>query len=315
MIAASLENDVLPALVRARPALLPRCECPGAFIDIGVPADYQRRRVIGVPEPAKKKSAIALPMPTESPPRCSAQPAGTSIEAQRATARRRAVSRAFAAAADAVVRVIESGGRLLHRRQRRLGGGRAAPGRRIRQQARAATAPRSPAEALTVDSSILTAIGNDYGFDQVFARQLAGKARPGDVFLGITTSGNVAATSCARSDECKRIGVTERSCSPAATAALRASGRDYCDRRAGPGHQRPSRKSAHRAGAHARANASRRRFSKPQTSAKTETLDHELQHPGHGRRRLHRLGAGPRSSSTRGTTSRCSTASCTGRRP
>lgn len=46
-----------------------------------------------------------------------------------------------------------------------------------------------PAEALTVDSSILTAIGNDYGYELVFARQLAAKATAKDVFLGITTSG------------------------------------------------------------------------------------------------------------------------------
>jgi D-sedoheptulose 7-phosphate isomerase len=46
-----------------------------------------------------------------------------------------------------------------------------------------------PAEALTVDSSILTAIGNDYGYDLVFSRQLAGKATAKDIFLGITTSG------------------------------------------------------------------------------------------------------------------------------
>src|SRR3990167_8595613 len=46
-----------------------------------------------------------------------------------------------------------------------------------------------PAEALTVDSSVLTAIGNDYGYDLVFSRQLAGKATSKDVFLGITTSG------------------------------------------------------------------------------------------------------------------------------
>ena len=46
-----------------------------------------------------------------------------------------------------------------------------------------------PAEALTVDSSILTAIGNDYGFENIFSRQLAGKLRLNDVFLGITTSG------------------------------------------------------------------------------------------------------------------------------
>jgi D-sedoheptulose 7-phosphate isomerase len=49
-----------------------------------------------------------------------------------------------------------------------------------------------PAEALTVDSSILTAIGNDYGYDFVFSRQLAGKATSKDVFLGITTSGQSA---------------------------------------------------------------------------------------------------------------------------
>jgi len=47
-----------------------------------------------------------------------------------------------------------------------------------------------PAEALTVDTSILTAIGNDYGFDEVFSRQIIGKMRVEDIFLGITTSGN-----------------------------------------------------------------------------------------------------------------------------
>jgi D-sedoheptulose 7-phosphate isomerase len=43
--------------------------------------------------------------------------------------------------------------------------------------------------ALTTDTSALTAIGNDYGFDQVFERQVRGLGRPGDVFLGISTSG------------------------------------------------------------------------------------------------------------------------------
>jgi D-sedoheptulose 7-phosphate isomerase len=46
-----------------------------------------------------------------------------------------------------------------------------------------------PAEALTVDTSILTAIGNDYGYDLIFSRQLQGKATTSDIFLGITTSG------------------------------------------------------------------------------------------------------------------------------
>ena len=47
-----------------------------------------------------------------------------------------------------------------------------------------------PAEALTVDSSVLTAIGNDYGFDKIFSRQITGKMTKKDIFLGITTSGN-----------------------------------------------------------------------------------------------------------------------------
>ena len=46
------------------------------------------------------------------------------------------------------------------------------------------------AAALTVDTSALTAIGNDYGFDQVFARQLRGIGMPGDVLVGISTSGS-----------------------------------------------------------------------------------------------------------------------------
>jgi len=47
-----------------------------------------------------------------------------------------------------------------------------------------------PAIALTTDSSILTAVGNDYGFDWVFARQLEALGRAGDVAIGISTSGN-----------------------------------------------------------------------------------------------------------------------------
>jgi len=44
--------------------------------------------------------------------------------------------------------------------------------------------------ALTVDTSALTAIGNDYGFDQVFSRQVEALGRPGDLLVGISTSGN-----------------------------------------------------------------------------------------------------------------------------
>lgn len=47
-----------------------------------------------------------------------------------------------------------------------------------------------PAIALTTDSSALTAVGNDYGFDRVFARQIEALGRAGDVAIGISTSGN-----------------------------------------------------------------------------------------------------------------------------
>lgn len=50
--------------------------------------------------------------------------------------------------------------------------------------------PALPALALSVNSSCVTAIGNDYGFDKVFSRQLEGLARPGDIAIGISTSGN-----------------------------------------------------------------------------------------------------------------------------
>lgn len=63
-----------------------------------------------------------------------------------------------------------------------------------------------PAEALTVDSSILTAIGNDYGYDLVFSRQLAGKATAKDVFLGITTSGQ-SPNILKALEQCRAMGV------------------------------------------------------------------------------------------------------------
>lgn len=71
-----------------------------------------------------------------------------------------------------------------------------------------------PAIALTTDSSILTAVGNDYGFDEVFRRQVEALARPGDVVIGISTSGmsnNVFhALTEANSIGCKTIGLLGR---------------------------------------------------------------------------------------------------------
>lgn len=50
--------------------------------------------------------------------------------------------------------------------------------------------PAMRAVALTTDSSILTAVGNDYGFERLFARQIEALGQRGDVFLAISTSGN-----------------------------------------------------------------------------------------------------------------------------
>jgi len=50
--------------------------------------------------------------------------------------------------------------------------------------------PAMRAVALTTDSSSLTAVGNDYGFERIFARQIEALGKPGDVFMAISTSGN-----------------------------------------------------------------------------------------------------------------------------
>src|SRR5215475_3018370 len=63
-----------------------------------------------------------------------------------------------------------------------------------------------PAVALTTDSSALTSIANDFGYDLVFAKQIQALARRGDVAFAISTSGN--ATNVLRAvDECRRTGV------------------------------------------------------------------------------------------------------------
>jgi D-sedoheptulose 7-phosphate isomerase len=69
-----------------------------------------------------------------------------------------------------------------------------------------------PAIALTTDTSVLTAVGNDYGFEQTFARQVRGLGKPGDVFIAISTSGRspnvIAALQAARDGGLTTIGFT-----------------------------------------------------------------------------------------------------------
>jgi len=69
-----------------------------------------------------------------------------------------------------------------------------------------------PAIALTTDTSNLTAIGNDYGYDQVFVRQIQALAKSDDVVIGISTSGNsknvLDAMAAARKIGCRTIALT-----------------------------------------------------------------------------------------------------------
>lgn len=69
-----------------------------------------------------------------------------------------------------------------------------------------------PAIALTTDTSVLTAIGNDYGYERVFERQVRGLGRQGDVFVGLSTSGRspniLAALAAAREGGLTTIGFT-----------------------------------------------------------------------------------------------------------
>jgi len=72
--------------------------------------------------------------------------------------------------------------------------------------------PALPAVALTVDTSTLTAVGNDYGYEDVFSRQVKGLGRPGDVLVALSTSGNSAnvikAVEAARSAGMTVVGLT-----------------------------------------------------------------------------------------------------------
>jgi D-sedoheptulose 7-phosphate isomerase len=68
-----------------------------------------------------------------------------------------------------------------------------------------------PAVALSTDTSILTAIGNDYGFESIFSRQVEALAAPGDIVVGLSTSGNspnvLKAFNAAHERDCRTIGL------------------------------------------------------------------------------------------------------------
>jgi len=102
-----------------------------------------------------------------------------------------ALQQELAAMAAATVAALRAGGKLLICGN----GGSAADAQHIAGEFISRLMyDRAPlaALALTTDSSALTATGNDYGFDRVFERQVRGLGRPGDVLLGISTSGRSA---------------------------------------------------------------------------------------------------------------------------
>lgn len=118
---------------------------------------------------------------------------------------------AIRAAADAIERAMRAGGKLLIAGN----GGSAGDAQHIAGEFISRfnfDRGPLPAIALTTDTSVLTAIGNDYGFEQVFERQVRGLGRRGDVFLAISTSGRspnvLAALRAAREIGISTVGFT-----------------------------------------------------------------------------------------------------------
>jgi D-sedoheptulose 7-phosphate isomerase len=83
-----------------------------------------------------------------------------------------------------------------------------------------------PAIALSSDGSLVTCIGNDFGFEQVFSRQISGLARPGDLVVAITSSGN-SANIVAALEEANRLGL--RSVAFLGRGGGKAKGLATCD--------------------------------------------------------------------------------------
>ncbi len=95
---------------------------------------------------------------------------------------------AVRAAASACIHCLQQGGKILLAGN----GGSAADAQHIAGEFVSRFAfdrPGLPAIALTTDSSILTAIGNDYGYERLFARQIQAHGNSGDIFIGYSTSG------------------------------------------------------------------------------------------------------------------------------
>lgn len=128
-----------------------------------------------------------------------------SIQAKKVLLEDERMQKIFFNAVDTVIHRYKQGGRLYIAGN----GGSAADSQHLAAEFVSKLArDRSPlpAEALTVDTSIITAIGNDYGYDLIFSRQLEGKATIEDMFLGITTSGK-SANILRALERCRTLGI------------------------------------------------------------------------------------------------------------
>jgi D-sedoheptulose 7-phosphate isomerase len=178
--ALSIEADVLPGLVGGG---LRALAGSGPFVDIGTPEAFADASTVLREELAALASPDAVPATALVRRRL-----GDTMAVQQMVMARCADS--VVAAAQLIASAYTAGGKLL------LCGNGGSAGDCQHMAAELMSRLRSdverralPALALTTDTSFLTAFANDYGYDDVFARQVEGLAGPGDVLLGISTSG------------------------------------------------------------------------------------------------------------------------------
>lgn len=115
----------------------------------------------------------------------------SSIQVKQALLSDRFLLQQVADAAELIIKAYQNGGKTLLAGN----GGSAADAQHIAAELVGRyyfNRPSIPSIALTTDTSIITAVSNDYGYDELFARQVQGYGQAGDVFIGISTSGNSA---------------------------------------------------------------------------------------------------------------------------
>lgn len=178
----SIETDVFAAWADAGLYGVPG---EGAFLDIGTPATYAQA------ENYLSHELARLEQPR--PPFDAAQHILAYLAASNALKSQVAAecAEAIVTAAAVIAHALDSGHKLLICGN----GGSAADAQHVAAELVSVLTqkflrPGLPALALTTDTSMLSAYGNDFGFEGVFARQVQALGQPGDVLLGITTSGN-----------------------------------------------------------------------------------------------------------------------------